>query len=108
MKQWLCVLAWGVGISACGTGNLQPLEGWEELASGVWKVKIGEADKELAYTSLAARAPRIDTLNALPKVPFPFGDSPIEFLQSDDRMIQVRIPVEAPPDTKMSLMESPG
>ena len=59
--------------------NLKPVAGWEEVASGVWKAEIGEPDKEMSYTSLAARPPRIEALNALPKVPFPFGKSPIEF-----------------------------
>ena len=95
MKQLFCLLMLGIGVSAFGIGNLQPLEGWEEVASGVWKIKIGEADQELAYTSRSARAPRIDALNALPKVSFPFDASPIEFLQSGDRMIQVRIPTDA-------------
>jgi alpha-D-xyloside xylohydrolase len=88
------MLLWG-GLSAFGLGNLHPLQGWEEVASGVWKVKTGEADKELTYTRLAARAPRFDALNALPDVPFPFTESPVEFLRSEDRMIQIRIPVGA-------------
>lgn len=62
--------------------------------SGIWKVNIGEADKEIAYTSLAARGPCIAELNALPGMPFPFSESPIEFLLYDDRMIHVRIPVD--------------
>ena len=92
IRSLVSMLIIGGSMSAFGIGNLQPLEGWEEVASGVWKVEIGE--KELSYTSLSARAPRVDALNALPKVPFPFGESPIEFYQSDDRMIQVRIPTD--------------
>ena len=88
LAAWLCL-----PISAAE--NLKPVAGWEEVASGVWKVKIGEQDKEMAYTNLAARPPRIEALNALPKVPFPFGQSSIEFQQSDDRLIQVRIPTDA-------------
>lgn len=84
-----------LGLPAFGIDNLKPLEGWEEVAPGIWKVEIGAVDKELAYTSLAAREPRLDVLKGLPGVAFPFEALPIEFHQSDDGMIQVRIPVEA-------------
>ena len=95
IKSILYILMLAVGIPAFGLENLQPLEGWDEVASGVWKAQVGEADRELAYVSLAARAPRIDALNALKKMPFPFEDAPIEFLRTDGRMIQVRIPTDA-------------
>ena len=75
--------------------GLAPLDGWERLASGVWRVRFGQADKELAYTSLAAREPRVDALNALPARPFPFADLPILAHRSEDRLIQVRMPVDA-------------
>ena len=75
--------------------DLVPLEAWEELASGVWRARFGKADRELAYTSLAAREPRIDALNALPARPFPFAGAPILAHQSEDWLIQVRIPVDA-------------
>ena len=88
LGSWLC-------LPASAVEKLKPLEGWEELAPGVWRAKIGDTDKEMAYTSLAAREPRMEALNALPKVPFPFAGSPIEFQQNDDRLIQVRIPVDA-------------
>jgi len=92
------VAAWPC-LPVCAVENLKPVTGWEDVAPGIWKAKIGEPDKEMAYTSLAARPPRIEALNALPKVPFPFAKSPIEFQQSDDRLIQVRIPTE--PDEKI-------
>ena len=79
---------------AIATG-LRPVEGWEKIASGVWQIRIGEAERELAYTSLAAREPRVNTLDALPARPFPFADSPILTHRSEEGLIQVRIPVEA-------------
>jgi alpha-D-xyloside xylohydrolase len=91
----MCVLLAGAGMSAFGIGNLQPTEKWEEVASGVWKIQIGEVDDELAYTDLAARPPRLELINALSDAPFPFADSPIEFHQSAERMIQVRVPTDA-------------
>ena len=94
MKKLCLLLTMGFAISVYGIGNLHPVQGWEKVAHGVWRVKIGEADKELAYTSLAARSPRIPELNALPEVSFPFDEYSIEFLQYDDRMIHVRIPLE--------------
>ncbi len=74
---------------------LQPLTSWEPVAAGVWKVTIGEADRELRYTNLAAAGPRTEELNALPAVPFPFDREPIEFHRSEDNLIQVRIPTDA-------------
>jgi alpha-D-xyloside xylohydrolase len=82
-------------MTGYGIGNLEPVDNWEEVASGVWKVQIGDADKELAYTDLAVNSPRLEALNALPKVAFPFTESPVEFLQYDGRNIHVRIPAEA-------------
>ena len=75
--------------------NLVPLDGWEPLASGVWRARFGQTDRELAYTSLAARQPRVEALNALPARPFPFSDSPIRAHKSEERLIQVRVPVDA-------------
>ena len=75
--------------------NLVPLDGWEHLASGVWRARFGQADRELAYTNLAAREPRIETLDALPTRPFPFAETPILAHKSEDRLIQVRVPVDA-------------
>ena len=95
MKPLLVTLALLTGLPLFGIGNLEPIEGWEKVAAGVWKAQIGDVDEELAYTSLAARGPRLEVLNGMTEVPFPFGESEIEFLQTDDRMIQVRIPVDA-------------
>jgi len=71
------------------------LEDWESVASGVWRIQFGDAGRELAYTSLAAREPRLDALNALPDMPFPFEASPIRAHQTEERLIQVRIPTRA-------------
>lgn len=82
-------------MSASAVDGLKPVEGWEQLAPGVWRVQIGEADKEMAYTSLAARPPRMQALNALPEVPFPFANATVEFQRSEDGLIQARIPTHA-------------
>lgn len=79
---------------ATAATDLRPLKGWENVASGVWRVRIGDTDKELAYTSLAARGPRLAALSSLPEVPFPFDTSPIQGHRSDDRLIQVRVPTD--------------
>ncbi len=94
MKNLILLLIMGLYLPVFGIGYLHPLKGWEQVAPGIWKVNIGEVDKEIAYTSLAVRGPRLAELNALPGMPFPFGKSPIEFLRYDDRMIHVRIPVD--------------
>lgn len=83
------------GLTSLGLAELKPVAEWEEVASGVWLGRIGEPDKELSYTSLAARAPQVEALNALPKVDFPFQASAIQFDHSKDGMIQLRIPTEA-------------
>ncbi len=75
--------------------DLMPLDAWEALAPGVWRVRFGETGKELAYTSLAAREPRFAALNELSAPSFPFSDAPILASRSEDRLIQVRIPVDA-------------
>lgn len=67
---------------------------WEKIAPGIWRARFGEAAGELAYTSLAARAPREDALGTLSDRPFPFAENPIAFRRYDDRMIRVAIPAE--------------
>ena len=61
-----------------GMHDLTPLGAWESLASGVWRSRFGETARELAYTSLAARGPRLAALDALPARPFPFTEIPGE------------------------------
>lgn len=84
-----------LGLASSALAELKPVGEWEEVASGVWRGRIGEPDKELSYTSLAARAPQVEALNALPKVDFPFEASAIQFDHAKDGMIQLRIPTEA-------------
>ena len=91
MKKFVGLLVVMGGVHAFGIGNLQPLEGWEEVASGVWKAQVGDADQELSYTSLSAREPRIDALNALPQVDFPFSGSLIEFRKRVRKRVSPRI-----------------
>lgn len=95
MRKHLGAFVLGCAVSAFGLGNLEPAVNWTNVASGVWKIEIGAVSNELSYTSLAARPPRITELNQLPPVAYPFVDEPIEFHQSADRIIQVRIPIEA-------------
>ena len=76
--------------------QLEPAKAWEEMAHGVWKLKIGSPDEELSYTSLAGRAPRIEALNALSQVPFPFEKTPLQVgTYDDDRSIILHIPTAA-------------
>ncbi len=88
-------LAAGAELRASGLEDLKNLDSWQEVAPGVWKARIGDAERELAYTDLAAREPQLEALGALSKVPFPFTQSPIKFHQSNDLRIQVRIPADA-------------
>ena len=71
--------------------SLETITDWQKLSPGVWRARIGEAEKELAYTDLAARPPRMEALNALPDTAFPFEKSPLSALQHDG-LVQVRIP----------------
>ena len=73
--------------------GMNPIDAWQKLAPGVWQARIGEAEKELSYTSLAARPPRLEALNSLPEVAFPFSEKPVSSLIHDG-LLQVRIPCD--------------
>lgn len=78
--------AFGAGLSETGP--------WEKLAPGIWRVRIGDAGKELSYTDLAAHPPRMEALAKLPDVPFPFAKTPVRSLCNDD-LVHVRVPCGA-------------
>ena len=80
-------------LSNSHPAGMNPIDAWEKLAPGVWRAKIGHSKKELSYTSLAARPPRFEALNALPEAPFPFQGEPVSSLQNDG-LVLVRIPCE--------------
>lgn len=94
MKQLLILL---VSISctiASADRNLVPVDRWDQLANGVWKAELFDSDNELSYTDMSARAPRLEILNQLPAVSFPFEEEVIEFCRTGDGQIYVRVPVE--------------
>lgn len=73
--------------------GLNQVTHWENAAPGIWRARIGDAEKELSYTRLAARSPRLEALNLLPEMPFPFEKCPITCLQNDG-LVMVRIPCD--------------
>ena len=74
--------------------GLDRVKDWENMAPGVWRARIGDSEKELSYTDLAARSPRMEALNRLPEVPFPFAKEPVSSL-CNDGLVHVRIPCGA-------------
>ncbi|MFZ9963615.1 MAG: TIM-barrel domain-containing protein [Terrimicrobiaceae bacterium] len=74
--------------------GLKPIDTWEKVAPGVWRTSIGDAGNELSYTSLAARPPLLEALNALPDSPFPFQGEPVSSL-CNESLVLARIPCDA-------------
>ena len=95
----LAVVVLVSGVQAAGLEDLQPVAAWENPASGVWKATLGEMEGELRYTDMAAEPPRINTINSLSKVGFPFKPGEIQYRISADHKIMVRIPCA--PDEKL-------
>ncbi|MEX0321372.1 MAG: TIM-barrel domain-containing protein [Puniceicoccaceae bacterium] len=95
MKQLIALLVLLTFGLASADSNLSPIDQWQQLANGVWKAELFEADDELSYTDLAARKPRLETLNGLTNVSFPFAKDGIGFCKTKDGQIYVRVPVEA-------------
>ena len=75
MKMSVCsiVILMTVAGSVGGAGldDLMPLMGWNEKAAGVWQASIGDVTQEVRYTDLAAQAPRLEALKALPQTKIP-------------------------------------
>lgn len=65
------------------------------IAPGVWRIRIGTPEKEISYSRLADRAPRIKELEAYPRQEFPFAPGDIRYTIGADHSIGIRIP--APP-----------
>ncbi|MHC4517972.1 MAG: TIM-barrel domain-containing protein, partial [Planctomycetota bacterium] len=85
--------------SAAGLEDLAPVTDWQEKAAGVWQASIGDMDKEIRYTDLAAQPPRKEALAALRRATFPFAAGDIRVLHTDRQEIMVRIPTG--PDEKL-------
>lgn len=79
--------------------SLQPIENWQEIATGVWQGVIGDSSDELRYTDLAAEAPVLNRINQLAPAAFPFEDGAIRYSHDSNDRIMVRIPCE--PDEKI-------
>lgn len=81
--------------SNAGLASMNALSAPEKVAPGIWILRLGTPDKEISYTSLADRAPRMAELSAYPDKPFPFAPGDIRFTMGADNNIGLRIP--APP-----------
>lgn len=75
--------------------SMKAMSAPEKVAPGIWILRLGAPDKEISYTSLADRAPRMEELSAYPDKPFPFAPGDIRFTMGSDNNIGLRIP--APP-----------
>lgn len=67
----------------------------EEVAPGIWKIKIGKPEKEFGYLQFAARPPQIEALKKINAGLFPFSPGDIRFTIGKNNNIGLRIP--APP-----------
>lgn len=72
--------------------NLTATTDWNQPAKGVWTTRIGDCSNELLVSQLAAEAPRIERLNEMSAVDFPFDSDEIRFRQDADGRIMVRVP----------------
>jgi alpha-glucosidase (family GH31 glycosyl hydrolase) len=73
-------------------GDLNPVEQWEPVASGVWRAELGKMQGEIRYSDLAAAPPRLDALNELPEATFPFAGGSVGYLAENGHQVMVRIP----------------
>ena len=90
---WCAVAAMlAMGIKAAGLEDLSKVSNWENPAPGVWKATLGDMKGEMRYTDIAAEKSRIDALNALEKVPFPFKAGEVMWLVTRENKVMVRIP----------------
>ena len=76
------------------SSDLESMETWSQPARGVWRAELGDLSRELRYTELAAGAPRIEALEALPDVSFPFAtpELAIRYRVNSDGKVLVRVP----------------
>lgn len=86
-------------LHAAGLEDLQNIEKWKSPASGIWTAVIGNMQGELRYSDLAAEMPKIDAINKLSEVTFPFQPDEIKYMVTADHKIMVRIPCT--PDEKL-------
>ena len=82
------------GLWAADLNDLQSVSNWENVASGVWRAELGNMEGEIRYSDLAAAAPRLEALDALPDAEFPFSSDSISFLADKGHQVMVRIPTE--------------
>ncbi len=78
---------------------LLPIDHWEQPAAGVWKVTIGNDSPEMLYTDLAAEPPRLESLDQMGPVNFPFEPGDIRYGMLQNGKIQIRVPCD--PDEKI-------
>lgn len=79
--------------------GMKSMEAPREIAPGVWSLRLGAPEKEISYTSLADRAPRMKELAAYPARKFPFAPGDMRFTMDGDNNIGLRIP--APPSEEI-------
>ncbi len=70
---------------------------WQEVAPGVWKTTVGEADSLTLLTAAGATQPSKTALAAMPKVGFPLDQKEIEARRINAKTA-VRFPLEANED----------
>jgi alpha-D-xyloside xylohydrolase len=79
---------------AADLGDLSPITSWNKVARGVWRAEMGNLEHEIRYSDLAAEPPKLNALNELSDVAFPFTSKNISFHQDSSEKLMVRIPTD--------------
>ncbi len=86
------VLSAVLGARASGQEGMQTVTDWDRPAAGIWRARLGNTDAVLRYTDLAAAPPKVEAIEALPAVAFPFEEGAIRYLVTPDHKLVVRVP----------------
>ncbi len=89
-------LYWSGGlVMGSDMTDLRPVSEWRPIATGVWRAELGDLSSgEIRYTDLAAAPPRLEAINALSNVEFPFDADAISYFEGPGQKIMVRIPTD--------------
>jgi len=92
-----CILLSALSSTAFASdlSDLQRVDSWKSVASGVWSAELGERDGALRYTDLAGAPPKLDALNSLPAVELKDSLRNARFRVMNDHRLVIHIPTAA-------------
>lgn len=94
----LLLLVCPLSALAADIDDLTEIDTWQEVAHGIWKVELGDADKITRYTDFAADTPKLDRINQqFQQVPFPANllERKIRFRITNDHKVVLHIPLQS-------------